>query len=335
MMLPVVSIILPIRNEANHIERTLTSVSKQTYPPDRLEVIVVDGQSDDSTQEKVLSFAAQNSGMPIVLLNNLRRVMPSGFNQGLAQAHGEIIIMIGGHCELAPDYVMNCANCLAMNSAEGVGGVMTAVGETNMARAIANAQSSRFGVGGVAFRMSQPQGAYVDTVAFGAYRRSVFDRIGVLDEELIRNQDDELNFRLTQAGGKIWLDPSIRSIYHSRSSIRKLWKQYYQYGVYKVRVIQKRGAVPSWRHLAPSAFVTALVLGLFLFVAGRKRIGLIPLVAYAMANSVASLQLATKDLRNLPYYPIIFATLHISYGLGFLVGLWKWRQHGFPSLWVA
>jgi GT2 family glycosyltransferase len=196
-----------------------------------------------------------------------------------------------------------------------------------MAKGIALAQSSRFGVGGVAFRTGSEDGRYVDTLAFGAYRREVFGRIGRFDEELIRNQDDEFNFRLTQAGGKIWLDPSIRSVYYSRASLSGLWKQYFQYGLYKVRVIQKRRAVPSWRHLIPGLFVLSLLFSFLLALITRKWTLVFSVTApYAMANFSASVWASRHQPRLFPFLPLAFATLHMAYGFGFLAGLWRWRH---------
>jgi GT2 family glycosyltransferase len=164
-------------------------------------------------------------------------------------------------------------------------------------------------------------------VAFGAYRREVFDRIGGFDEELVRNQDDEFNFRLTQACGRIWLDPSIRSVYYSRASLPKLWRQYFEYGFYKVRVIQKRGAVASWRHLVPGAFIIGLLLSVLLALVTRKsRWGLGVAGPYVIANGAASLLTARRDWGLLPFLSLSFLILHVAYGMGFLSGVWKWRK---------
>ena len=329
---PLVSLILPVRDEARFIERNLDALAAQTYPHACLEILVADGQSTDGTPDKVRAFAAAHGGLSIRLLDNPQRIKPPGFNMALAGARGEIIVMVDGHCVLAPDYVERCVELLAQTGADCVGGPITTVGETAAARAIAAAQSSPFGVGGAAFRMADAQAGYVDTLAFGAYRREVFDRIGVLDEELVRNQDDEFNFRLIQAGGKIWLDPSIRAVYYSRASLPKLWAQYYEYGLYKVRVIQKRGAVASWRHLAPATFVLAVILALLLFGFTRRKLFLAPMVAYTAANLAFSFTTGLRQGGILPYLPLAFGTLHFAYGLGFLAGLWRWRQHGLPAL---
>lgn len=322
---PYVTVIMPIRNEAHYIERSLGAVVSQDYPPDRMEVLVVDGMSDDGTRDIVRQM--KDDGSSIVLLDNPRRIVPTALNIGLRRAQGDVIVRVDGHCEIAPDYLRRCICHLERTGAACVGGPIKTVGETFVARAIALAMSSTFGVGNSAFRTLKNQARYVDTVAFGAYRREIFDRIGTFDEELVRNQDDEFNFRLTQVGGKIWLDPSLQSVYYSRANLRGLFRQYFQYGVYKIRVIQKRNGVPSWRHLVPGAFVLG-VLGSFLLAIFARR----PLCAlgvtgpYALANGVASLWMARKDWRTLPLLPLAFLTLHLAYGIGFLWGLWRWRK---------
>ena len=333
---PYVTVVMPIRNEAGYIERSLSAVLAQDYPLDCVEVLVVDGMSTDSTRE-IIQQTLEHSDIPtsqhvnvqliVQLIDNPARIVPTALNIGLRHARGDIIIRVDGHCEISPDYLRRCVELLRETGADCVGGPMVTVGETGVARAIAIAQSSLFGVGGVTFRSGRKRPGYVDIVAFGAYRREVFDRIGGFDEELVRNQDDEFNFRLIQAGGKIWLDPSIRSVYYSRASLRGLWRQYFQYGVYKVRVIQKRGAVPSWRFLVPGAFVLGLLGSLLLaLITGQPLWALSVAGPYAVANGLASLWIARRDWRTMPVLPLAFLTLHLAFGTGCLWGLWRWRR---------
>ncbi|MEI8078057.1 MAG: glycosyltransferase [bacterium] len=334
---PFISVIMPIRNEAEYIRRSLGAVLTQHYPPDRFEVVVVDGMSDDGTRETVREMTATlgTAGPPVHLLDNPARIVPPAMNIGLRVVRGEIIIRVDGHCEISPDYFRQCVEILARTGADCVGGPIQTVGETRMARAIATAQSATFGVGGVAFRTGRATPGFVDTVAFGAYHREVFTRIGVFDEELKRNQDDEFNFRLTQAGGRIWLDPAIHSRYFSRAAISSLWSQYYEYGFYKVRVIQKRSAIASWRHLVPAGFILALA-GSFLLalVMWDWRWALTVLFPYLVASLSVSILTARHAPRVLPLLPVVFATLHLSYGLGFLwgMGIWWWRGKTTPPL---
>ncbi|BAM02070.1 MULTISPECIES: glycosyltransferase family 2 protein [Caldilinea] len=323
---PFVSVILPVRNEGSFIRDVLLSLIDQDYPCERMEIWVVDGLSTDDTVDQAAKIAAERSCPPIHLIENPKRSMPAGFNAAIPHTKGDVIIIAGGHAKFARDYISQCVKLLQQTGADCVGGPINTVGKTPIAQAIALAQSSWFGVGGAAFRMKTAKAGFVDTVAFGAYSRSVFEKIGLLDEELVRNQDDEFNFRLIQSGGKIWLDPSIRSEYYSRSSLKSLWKQYFYYGMYKVRVIQKRGAIPAYRHLVPAAFVLALLGGVGMFFISQRKIWLTPVLIYGLANGVASVYVGSHDKRLAPYLPIVFATLHLAYGLGFLYGLWRWRS---------
>jgi succinoglycan biosynthesis protein ExoA len=321
---PLVTLIMPVRNEAGYIERSLNSVLQQDYPADRIEVLVIDGMSDDGTRT-VVQQLSNRAHMPVILLDNPGKIVPTGFNIGLRHAKGDIIIRVDGHCEIAPDYVRRCVEVLEETGADNAGGVQRAVGTGWIGRATALATSSPFGVGSARFHYSDQPG-WVDTVFLGAYRREVFDRIGGFDEDLVRNQDDEFNFRLTQAGGKIWLDPSIRSVYYSRASFRKLWRQYFQYGQYKVLVIRKRGAVASWRHLVPALFVLSLTATILLAFIARRPRWLLPVAGpYAAVNLAATAWTARHNAITAPLLPLTFAILHVAYGLGFLYGLWHWR----------
>lgn len=309
--------------------RSLGSVLSQTYPVSMMEVIVVDGVSDDDTAVGVSSLVERaNSDTPgslkpfaVTLLENPGRIVPSSLNLALEVARGEVIIRIDGHCEIDSDYVDRCVALLDQTGADCAGGVIVNVGEGFLGRCIALAQASRFGVGPVAFRTKHAQGRYVDTLAFGAYRRKVFDEIGVFDEELVRNQDDEFNFRLVQHGGRIWLDPSTQVRYFSRPTLRGLWRQYFQYGFYKVAVIRKRKAVASIRHLVPAAFVLALIAGV-VCLATASALPLLLLVAiYLVAALVASLLCAPWSPKYWPVLPFVFGLIHLGYGLGFLAGI--------------
>lgn len=318
---------MPIRNEVSFIGRSLGTVLAQDYPVACMEVLVVDGMSDDATREEIARTVDAHPGCARVrVLDNPSGIVPTGMNIGLRHACGQIVVRVDGHCEIAPDYVRRCVAALHETGADNVGGLQQAIGTTPVAQAIALATSSPFGVGGARFHYAT-QPAWVDTVYLGAYRREIFDRIGGFDEELVRNQDDELNFRLTQAGGKIWLDPSIRSVYYGRASLGKLWRQYFQYGFYKVRVMQKRGGAASRRHLVPGVFVLSLLASVLIaFVTRQPRWLLSVAGPYATVNVAASVWVARRHLRMLPLMPAVFAILHCAYGLGFLAGLWHWRN---------
>lgn len=313
---PTVAVIMPICNEATFIDQSLGAVLSQSVPPS--EVIVVDGHSDDGTPDAVRSFAAAHH-RDVVVIDNPQRIVPVSMNLGLVQAAADVVIRVDGHCVIANDYVERCLEVLADTGAECVGGPMETIGETKTAAAIAAAQSSKFGVGGVAFRTSESAGL-VDTLAFGAYRREVFDRIGGFDEDFVRNQDDELNLRLTRAGGRIWMDPSIRSAYFSRGDLAGLWRQYHGYGYYKVRVMRKHRTVPSLRHLVPAAFVAGTASAVAVSAVRRSpapaALALAPYLAGAAASSVAA---ATDDARPRTIAAAT-ATMHTAYGLGWWAG---------------
>ena len=311
---PTVSVVLPVRNEVTFIDQSLGAVVTQNFPHDRLEVFVVDGRSDDGTPGAAQRIAA-TSGVPVTVLDNPARIVPVSMNLALKRASGDVVIRVDGHCVIDADYVRCCIDALQRTGAECVGGPMETIGQTATAAAIAAAQSSRFGVGGVAFRTSEKP-AFVDTLAFGAYRREVFDRIGGFDEELVRNQDDELNLRRTRAGGRIWMDPTIRSTYFSRGTFAGLWRQYHGYGFYKVRVMRKHRTVPSPRHLVPAAFVAGVSGSLALSLVRRSPVPAATVLGpYLVGLTLSSVQAATGPARPAPI-ALASATMHAAYGLG-------------------
>jgi SAM-dependent methyltransferase/GT2 family glycosyltransferase len=315
---PSVTVVMPVRNEAAFIERSLGAVLDQEGVA-RPQVIVVDGHSADHTPTRVREVAAGRSA-PVTVVDNEVRIVPVSMNLGLARATGDVIVRVDGHCVIAPDYLRRCLDALRATGAECAGGPMETVGETPAAAAIAAAQSSRFGVGGVAFRTSE-RPAFVDTLAFGAYRREVFDRIGGFDEDLVRNQDDELNLRLTRAGGRIWMDPSIRSTYFSRGTLAGLWRQYHGYGFYKVRVMRKHHTVPSPRHLVPASFVAVLTGSVALSALRRSPWPVAAVLApYAAGVAASSVSTAVRTHTAPATVAAATVTMHAAYGLGWWAG---------------
>ena len=317
--LPLVSVIMPIRNEAEHIGRCLDAVLAQDYPADRLDLILVDGVSEDRTCEIVEGYIQHHPN--IRLLSNPQRIVPTALNKGIRAARGDIIVRVDGHTVIAPNYVRQCVAALQRTGADNVGGRMDAESPGLFGEASALATSSPFGVGSARFHYSHKE-EWVDTVYMGAYRREVFDRIGLFDEEMVRDQDDEFNYRLRAHGGRVLLCPQIRSRYTNRSSPRTLWRQYSEYGYWKVRVLQKHPRQMSWRQFVPPAFVAALLGAL-----GLAAFGILwPLAliagSYLAANLTASLWMAVRSgSRYLVALPVAFAILHTSYGTGFLIGL--------------
>ncbi|MGQ9598716.1 MAG: glycosyltransferase family 2 protein [Anaerolineae bacterium] len=319
--LPLVSILMPIRNEAPSIERSLGAVLAQDYPPDRLEVLVVDGMSDDGTREIVARLLAGQSNAR--LLDNPRRIVPTALNLGLAEARGEVIVRVDGHTLIAPDYVRRCVEALAETGADCVGGPMQAVGETSFGQAVALATGHPFGVGSSHFHYAtEPRP--VDSAYMGAWPRRAFAQVGFFDEEMIRDQDDEFNYRLRAAGGRIWLDPRIHSTYYARSTLRSLWRQYFRYGFWKVRVFQKVPGSAQLRHWAPPLFALAVVGGLVAALAlpFLRPAYLGGLALYLGADLAVSVRIAARaGWQHLSRLLLTFPSLHLAYGLGFWAGM--------------
>ncbi len=326
--LPFVTILMPVRNEGAYIRRSLDAVLAQDYPPELLQILIADGMSQDGTRQLLQAEQLEHSQEQpphLTVVDNPGRIVPCGLNAALPLAQGEIIIRVDGHCEIAPDYVRCCVAHLQAGEADGVGGSTETVGENRLAQWIAAAMSSPFGVGGSAFRTLKGRSLLVDSIPFPAYRRAIMQRAGLYDEELVRNQDDEYNYRLRSLGAKLLLAADVHSRYYSRGSLRSLWRQYFQYGLWKVRVLQKHPRQMSLRQFVPPLFVGALLLSgllaLFWRPYGCWLLGLVG-GAYLLANLGASLWTARRSgAQALIFLPPVFAILHLGYGLGFLAGL--------------
>jgi len=318
---PRVSVVLPCRNEAGHIEACLQSILGQELPDGQIEIIVADGISTDGTREYLQRMAAQHPQLHV--LNNPGRIVSRGLNAAIRAARGEVIVRMDAHTTYAPDYIKQCLTVLSETGADNVGGPMRTTALEYMQRAIRAVFHSPFAVGGARSHRPDYEG-YVDTVIYGCWNRDVFERVGYFDEELVRNQDDEHNLRIVRTGGKIYQSPRIRSAYHVRGSLPALFRQYMQYGYWKVLVIRKHQVPASVRHLVPGAFLASLcsllLLGSFwpsaLWVAG----GLTAL--YAVMTLLASLITAYQtEWALLPVLPLVFCCFHLGYGYGFLRGI--------------
>ncbi len=318
---PLVSVIVAMRNEEAYIRKCLDSLAEQDYPADRLEVLVIDGRSTDGSRQIVSETGHRL--LNLHLLDNEKRISPAAFNIGIKSAQGQVVTIISAHSYLAADYVSRCVEYLARTGADCVGGPIKTIGEHPTAKAIALAMSSPFGVGDAVFRYSQKE-RYVDTLAYGAYRRDVFERVGLFDEGMAGSEDDEFNYRLRRHGGKLFLTPAIRSFYYGRTSLRDLWTQYFRYGFGKVRVIQKHPTLAKVRHLIPAVFVASLVTttALSLFNSLFALLLALILSSYVLVSLALSARIASREgWKYLPFLPAAFACLHFAYGTGLLLGV--------------
>ena len=321
---PFVSVIVPCRNEARYIDACLRSISGNDYPGDRLEVLVMDGVSDDGTDGIVAQWMQRDRR--VRLIPNDKRSTPAALNLGLEHANGDVIVRMDAHCRYPTNYITVLVASLFRSGADNVGGVCRTVpaGEGTKARAIAVALSHPFGVGNAAFRIGAAAPRYVDTVPFGCYRREVFSRIGRFDEQLVRNQDDEFNHRLIRRGGRILLVPDVQVEYIARDSLTALRRMYYEYGYYKPLSEKKAGGVRTLRQLAPPTFVLAVTAASAGAVvgAGTGPIATATVGAYGVALLAAAAGIASSHgWRVAAWMLAAFPIMHWSYGAGYLRAL--------------
>ena len=330
-MQPFVSVVLPIYMEEKFIEKCILSILNQDYPKDRIEVIFVDGMSHDRTREIIAQYSEQYSF--IHLLDNPDRTVPFALNKGIRFSKGDVIVRLDGHCDYPSNYISILVHYLFELNGDNVGGVWCTLPAKDTAEcyAIAIGSSHPFGVGGSEHKIGSREIKETDTVPFGCYKREVFDRIGLFDEELIRNQDDEFNARLINNGGKIFIIPEIVINYTSRDSMHKMRRMYYQYGLFKPLVNKKLGAPATIRQFFPGLFVLGLVFGalLSLFSKVMACFYLSILVLYFGIGLVIGARKAIehKKIALLWYMPYTFLCIHLSYGIGYLTGLYKVLRH--------
>lgn len=319
--LKTVTVVIPCRNENQYIGKCLDSFINQSYPKEYVNIFVCDGLSTDGTVEIIKVYEEKYEN--VFYVQNKGLTAPKAMNLGIKKSDSDIIIIFGSHAFADKEFIAKNVELLNRDDSIGCsGGTLETINENTKGEGISLAMSSPFGVGNALFRYGKEE-KFVDTVAFGAYPRAVLNKIGFFDEELVRNQDDELNFRVVKAGYKILLSPGVKSSYYSRSSLGKLWKQYFQYGFWKVRVMQKHGKVAALRHLVPMLFVIINILGaiLSLFSKPILVLWLIEITLYIILNLIFSVKLCKEKIKLLRYVPVTFLILHMSYGLGFLEGL--------------
>ena len=343
-----VSVIVPCRNEREHIEGFVAGVHRQVVPSGwALQLLIADGMSDDGTRELLLPLCAasvMHAGdggsaqiervetveliQLIELIDNPRRIVSSALNCALAQARGEVIVRMDVHTDYANDYIAQCLAALAETGADNVGGpwhAEPAAGAGAVQRAIAAAFQSRWVAGGAASRRLHFSG-WVDTVYLGCWQRATFERFGRFDEALVRNQDDEHNLRLVRGGGRVWQSARIRSTYRPRATLGQAARQYLQYGYWKPFVMKKHGQAASLRHVLPGLLVALLlVLGLAaaLGAPAWPLAGLVSLYALGVAALTVMVAVANERFAGwaaLLFVPLVIGAHHLGYGMGTLLG---------------
>lgn len=321
---PLVSIVIPCLNEERYIVALLDALAAQDYGPDGIEVLVADGGSTDATRDLVRGYASPFARLELV--DNPKRITVGGLNAGMDAARGDCWIIIGAHSSVHPDFVRQSVEALKRTGAACVGGPIETIGEGTVGKAIAAAMSSPFGVGNARFRYAAEEGE-VDTVPFGCYHRRVWEVVGRFDETIDGADEDSYNARLIELGGRIVLVPAIRSSYFPRRTFKALARQYWEYGAAKGTLFA-RGRPLRARHFAPAAMVAGgPALWLVGRVLSRARFALRVLgVAYVAGGMV----MASRASRGQGANPVLtfaaMATMHVTYGAGFISGWWRERD---------
>lgn len=326
------SVVCPIYNEEKYIGKFIESILQQDYPKDDLEILLVDGMSKDETRDIIADYSVKNPCLRLV--DNPQQTVPYAMNNGIKSAKGSIIIRLDAHAEYPSNYFSILVRKLdELEGADNVGGVCVTLpcNDTPVAIAIAECLSNKFGMGNSYFRVGAKEVMSVDTVPFGCFRKSLFDKIGLYDTDMIRNQDDELNGRIIKSGGKIYLLPEVEIKYFARDKISKVRKMFYQYGLYKPLGNKKLGSPATIRQFFPLLFVLGLVFGLILCIVFPAFWPLYTAVILlhlliGMYEGIKSAK-RTGSKGCVLIMPYIFMNMHISYGIGYLHGLLKIMAH--------
>lgn len=314
------TVIIPCYNEAKFIEKTLKSIIKSDYNKDKLKVLIYDGNSEDNSIEIIKNYVEKFNYINLRINNE--RIAPVAFNNGIKEADTEFIMILGAHSEVASNYFTKCVDFLQNNKKYNVvGGVLKNKGVDRISDSIATAMSSPFGVGGAHFRTGAKSGE-VTTVAFGVYRKSVFEKVGLFNERLIRGQDGEMNHRIIKSGSKIYLLNDTSATYYVRSSFKKLFKQYFQYGYWKfiLNVINK--SFVSLRQIVPSLFIVLIFLTIIsgIYFKTIFLISISFIILYFIIAIYQSVRLSKSWIKRLNIF-FSFMVLHISYGIGYFAGI--------------
>jgi len=322
---PFVSVIMPIRNEAAYIEKTVGDLFKQDYPPDHLEILLVDGMSTDGTRETLARMLQDHQEVPVSVLDNPGQIVPIGLNIAIRHAQGEIIVRMDAHCEYPQDYVKRIVRLREETGADNAGGVLVPIGSSYTQRAICRAFHVPFSAGGALKGYhAQDKILEVDAVHGGCWRRQRLLEAGLFDEDMVRNQDDELSFRLRKMGGRVVQSQSILVRFHVRDSFCKLFLQFAQYGYWKVQVVRRHPRQASIRHVAPPLLLLILAgLGVLAPLGSMFLAGFVLFAGgYFSAATLGGLLEARRSQISL-WLGIALATMlmHFGFGIGFLLGV--------------
>ena len=321
--MPPVSIIIPCFNEQATIRKLLEAIYAQTFPRADLEVVIADGMSTDGTRAEIEAFADSHTDLHIVVIDNSERHIPAGLNCALKETRGEIIVRMDAHSMPYPNYIERSVACLEAGLGENVGGVweIRPSAETWVAQSIAIAAAHPLGVGDALYRQAR-KSALVDTVPFGAFKRELLALVGFFDETLLTNEDYEFNARILKSGGKIWLDPSIRSVYFARATLSGLAKQYFRYGFWKWRMLRRYPYTLHWRQGLPPLFVISLIgLGISgIFLPLVRVLLALEIILYAITLVAAGIHAVFKQKKFFLVIglPLAISFMHVSWGAGFL-----------------
>lgn len=332
--LPFITAMIVARNEEKYIEKCFESLLKQSYPVDSYEILIIDGMSTDSTVELAKKTeekyairhdeGKKKQKVEVRYFENPKKILASGWNLGIKNAKGDYVIRIDAHAYADKDFLINSVNTmLQVKDAVCVGGSMNTESLTEKGSIIKEVLSSPFGVGGSKFRYMKKPG-YVDTVAFGLYKKEIFEQIGYFDEELERTQDNDMHRRIRANGGKFYLNPEIKTIYYSRDSIVKMMKQGFLNGKWTMINFKRYPGKMAIRHFVPLAFVLIILICILLGFIIRPFILLA--AAGVTTHLITGLIFAYKrssKLSHILMMPFVFLLLHVSYGTGSIIGIFN------------
>ncbi len=321
---PQVTVVVPCFNEENTIRGVLAALARQTFPLEKMEVLVVDGLSQDDTLARIETFQQENTGLHVRVVENPRRIIPAALNLGIQHARGEYIIRLDAHSIPHPEFVARSVAGLEQHLGDNVGGIWKIMpsADTWIARAIAAAAAHPMGVGDAKYRYADTPGE-VDTVPFGGFRRDFLLKLQGFDETLLANEDYELNTRIRQAGGKIWLDPNIQVQYYSRPNLRQLARQYFRYGYWKVEMLRRYPESLRWRQALPPLFVLGILVLIVaaIWIPTALWVLVSALAVYAAALALSGIDVALQANRPSMFLgvPLVIMVMHFSWGSAFLI----------------